>query len=91
MNQPVLARELLRSTSQALHEIQEKMEKMKEALNDLLYAREEMEAMLHREEEIINELSASIGGVPPPRGFPPSYGMVLGRVIRILTSGPPAQ
>ncbi|ETI30437.1 hypothetical protein F443_22440, partial [Phytophthora nicotianae P1569] len=51
------------------------MEKMKEALNDLLYAREELEAMLHREEEIINELSASIGGVPPPRGFPPSYGM----------------
>ncbi|KAG3099087.1 hypothetical protein PI124_g15438 [Phytophthora idaei] len=37
------------------------MHMMVEAPNDLVYAREELEAMLLREAEVINDLTASIG------------------------------
>ncbi|KAG3097909.1 hypothetical protein PI125_g15501 [Phytophthora idaei] len=41
--------------------------------------------MLLREAEAINELTASIGETPRPSGYTPSYGVLLGQVIRILT------
>ncbi|KAG1707913.1 hypothetical protein DVH05_024564 [Phytophthora capsici] len=92
MDHQLLARELLRSRSRALQEIQDKLEMMVEAINDVMYAREELEAMLLREVEIINELSARIGEAPtpPPRGFLSSYGVVLGLIVRVLMNDPPA-
>ncbi|KAG6955213.1 hypothetical protein JG687_00011366, partial [Phytophthora cactorum] len=63
-----MARELLRSEAHELQELQDKIHMMAEALNDLVYAREELEAMLLREAEVINELTASSGSAGPGNG-----------------------
>ncbi|KAF1780141.1 hypothetical protein PC129_g12668 [Phytophthora cactorum] len=86
-----MARELLRSEAHELQELQDKIHMMAEALNDLVYAREELEAMLLREAEVINELTASVGETSRPSGYAPSYGVLVGQVIRILRRDPTGQ
>ncbi|ETN11627.1 hypothetical protein PPTG_10463 [Phytophthora nicotianae INRA-310] len=61
MDHQVLAREFLRSRANELQVPQDKMDMMAEAINDLQYAHEELEATLLREAETINELTARFG------------------------------
>ncbi|KAG3113505.1 hypothetical protein PI124_g5597 [Phytophthora idaei] len=91
MDLQVLARELLRSRAHELQELQDKMHMMSEALNDLMYAREEPEVMLLREAEVISKLTASVGETSRPSGYTPSYGVLVGQVIRILRRDPTGQ
>ncbi|KAG6970421.1 hypothetical protein JG688_00004879 [Phytophthora aleatoria] len=64
------------------------MQMMAEALNNLLHAREELAAMLLREADVINELTATIGGAPGSSGYIPSYELLRWYVIRILSREP---
>ncbi|ETO81938.1 hypothetical protein F444_03824, partial [Phytophthora nicotianae P1976] len=84
MDYQVLAREFLRSRANELQVLQDNMDMMAETINDLQYAREELEAILLREAEAINELTASIGETPGSSGYTFSSGVLLGQIIKIL-------
>ncbi|EEY70585.1 uncharacterized protein PITG_06029 [Phytophthora infestans T30-4] len=91
MDQQLLVRELLRSRAHDLQQLQDKVHTITEALNDLMFAREELEEMLVRETEAINELTVSVGETPGRSEYTPSYGVLLGQVVRLLRRDPSAQ